>query len=340
MEQKIRVCIYGATGYTGAELLRLLQNHPFVKVVALTSQSYAGKKLSEVFPFLEATDFGRLVLLEDPEEDYDVAFLCLPHEISLNLVPKLLKSGKRVIDLSGAYRISTPSKYQEYYGFEHTNAELLKSAVYGLPEVFRKSVGMADLVANPGCYPTATLLALYPILKQSIPLEWVVVDAISGISGAGRKTVQKFHYPEMEGDSFAYAVEKHRHSPEIEDVIKRISGNEIKIRFTPQVVPMARGMMAKVYTRCEKRSYFELYREIYKEEPFVLICKEPPHVKHVRGTNYCLIYCYYDEKSSILEVISVIDNLGKGASSQALQNFNLMMGLEETLGLKQIAFYP
>ncbi|MCS7307111.1 MAG: N-acetyl-gamma-glutamyl-phosphate reductase [Aquificaceae bacterium] len=340
MEQEIKVCIYGATGYTGAELIRLISQHPHIKLTSITSQSYKEKRLSEVFSHFKATKYGELYLTQEPEEDFDLAFLCLPHEGSLELVPKLLEKGKKVIDLSGAYRIRDANMYPEYYQFEHTYTNILQKAVYGLPEVFREDVKRAKLVANPGCYPTATLLALYPLLKIGTQLEWLVVDALSGISGAGRKTTQKFHYPEMESDAFAYSVNKHRHTPEIEDVIKRISGKSLSLRFTPQVIPMSRGMMVKVYAKCEQDQYTELYRETYKEEPFVSILEEPPHIKHVRGTNHCLIYCYYDTRVGMLQVISVIDNLGKGASSQALQNFNLMMGLDETLGLKHTALYP
>ncbi|MCS6956944.1 MAG: N-acetyl-gamma-glutamyl-phosphate reductase [Aquificaceae bacterium] len=340
MEQEIKVCVYGATGYTGVELLRHLLNHPHARVVSLTSQSYAGKRLSEVFPQFEATHLGSMVLSEKPEEDFDVAFLCLPHETSLDLVPKLVRDRKKIIDLSGAYRIKNATKYPEFYGFEHVHPELLEHAVYGIPELFREEIKKANLVANPGCYPTATLLALYPLIKSSVEFEYVVVDALSGVSGAGRKVDQKFHYPEMEGNSFAYSIEKHRHTPEMEDVIERLSGRSVAVRFTPQVIPVTRGMMAKVYVRCEKLPYREIYRESYKEEPFVKVINQPPHIKYVIGTNYCFIFVHYDEKTSMLEVISVIDNLGKGASSQALQNFNLMMGLEESAGLKQTALYP
>ncbi|MFN7065875.1 MAG: N-acetyl-gamma-glutamyl-phosphate reductase, partial [Aquificaceae bacterium] len=211
MEQEIKVCLYGATGYTGAELLRLLLHHPKARVVSITSQSYTNKRLSEVFPYFEKTPLGHRYLLQEPEEDFDLAFLCLPHEASHELVPKLLNMGKKVIDLSGAYRIKDIAKYMDYYGFEHKYPQILQEAVYGLPEVFRKDIRRASLVANPGCYPTATLLALYPLLKERIELEGIIVDALSGVSGAGRKTSQRFHYPEMEGNAFAYSVEKHRH---------------------------------------------------------------------------------------------------------------------------------
>ncbi|MFN3870982.1 MAG: N-acetyl-gamma-glutamyl-phosphate reductase [Aquificaceae bacterium] len=340
MEQEIKVCLYGATGYTGTELLRLLLNHPRVKIVSLTSQSYANRRLGEVFPFFEKTYIGNKHLLKEPDEDFDLAFLCLPHEASLELVPQLLSQGKKVIDLSGAYRIKDPQCYVEYYGFEHKYPHLLQEASYGLPEIFREDIKKTRLVANPGCYPTATLLALYPLLKEGIEFNSVIVDALSGVSGAGRKTVQRFHYPEMEGNMFAYSVEKHRHTPEIEDVIKRISHREVKIRFTPQVVPLVRGMMAKVYIKAEKLDYRELYRETYKDESFVVVVEEPPHVKYAVGTNMCFIFYHYDDRTSTLEMISLIDNLGKGASSQAIQNFNLLMGFEEDLGLKNTAFFP
>lgn len=340
MEQEIRVCVFGATGYTGAEILRILLEHPYVKVVSLTSQSYAGKRLLEVFPSFSLSPFGSIRFVEEPNEDFDVAFLCLPHEASLDLVPELLKKGKKVIDLSGAYRIKDSSKYVEYYGFEHTHTDILQKAVYGLPELFRTQIKGSQLVANPGCYPTATLLALYPLLKEGIDMDFVIVDALSGISGAGRKTSQKFHYPEMEGDAFAYSVDKHRHTPEMEDVIGRIYHKEIKIRFTPQVIPAVRGMLAKVYTKCKEMDFKSLYKETYKQEPFIFMSEEPPHIKHVIGSNFCFLYLHYHRETSILEVISAIDNLGKGASSQAVQNFNIMMGFEEGLALKRPALFP
>jgi N-acetyl-gamma-glutamyl-phosphate reductase len=340
MEQEIRVCIYGATGYTGAELLRILLEHPYVKVASLTSQSYAGKRLFEVFPSFLPAPVGSLKLTEEPDEDFDVAFLCLPHEASLELVPELLKRGKKVIDLSGAYRIRDASKYPEYYGFEHTHKDLLQRAVYGLPEIFREDIRGAQLVANPGCYPTATLLAVYPLLKEGIEMDFLIVDALSGVSGAGRKTSQKFHYPEMEGNAFAYSVDRHRHTPEMEEVIHRVYGKVLKVRFTPQVVPTVRGMLAKVYTRCGEMDFRGLYVETYRGEPFLFLTEEPPHMKHAAGSNFCFLYLYYHRETSILEVISIIDNLGKGASSQAVQNFNLMMGFEEGLALKRSAQFP
>ncbi|RMH05050.1 MAG: N-acetyl-gamma-glutamyl-phosphate reductase [Aquificota bacterium] len=340
MEQEIRVAVFGATGYTGAELLRYLKNHPYVKLLSLTSQSHPGKRLREVFPHFSGSYLGGLFLEAEPSEDFDVAFLCLPHEVSLELVPKLLQKGKRVIDLSGAYRLKNPSLYPEYYHFEHPYPQHLQEAVYGLSEVYREKIKEARLVANPGCYPTAVLLAVYPLLKEGIEFDLLIVDALSGVSGAGRKTSQKFHHPEMEANAFAYSVDKHRHTPEMEEKVEELSGRKVSVRFTPQVLPTSRGMMAKVYLRVERANYTELYRDVYVGEDFIVVCDEPPFIKQALGSNLCLLYPYYDERTQILEVISVIDNLGKGASSQAVQNFNLMFGIRENTALDGIPFFP
>jgi N-acetyl-gamma-glutamyl-phosphate reductase len=338
-QEIIKVAIYGATGYTGAELLRLLQNHPKVKVTALISQSHAGKRLKEVFPFFYG-ELGNLPLTEEPKEDYEVAFLCLPHESSLKLVPRVLEEGKKVIDLSGAYRLKDPSLYPYYYSFEHKHPELLEKAVYGLPEIYREKIKGASLIANPGCYPTSVLLAIYPILKEGIKIEKMVITSLSGVSGAGRKPTQHFHFPEMFGDFFAYSLEKHRHVPEMEGVIKDLCGMNVPVRFSPVVVPTSRGMLSSISVFCERVEPRELYVETYKEEPFVKVASEPPHTRWVVGTNLCFVYPMWEHRVGCLQVVSVIDNLGKGASSQAIQNFNLMMGFEETMGLDVSPNFP
>ena len=339
MEQTLRVSVFGATGYTGLELLRILSSHPKVRITDLISSSTAGKRLGEIFPFFEGSDLGNKTLVSEPEEDFDTAFLCLPHEASMELVPELVSEDKKVIDLSGAYRIRDPKAYVEFYGFEHSHPELLQKAVYGLPELFRDNIKGADLVANPGCYPTATLIALYPLLKYT-KVDNVVVHALSGVSGAGRKTRQHFHYPEMEENFFAYSVEKHRHTPEMEDALNRLLGVDIKLRFTPVVVPASRGMLVTVYADTEERNLMELYRETYSSEPFVSVIDRPPMTKWVLGTNNCLLYPTYDPRTSKAVIISAIDNLGKGASGQAVQNMNLMWGFEETLGLFRQPLFP
>ncbi len=335
----VRVAIYGATGYTGTELLRVLGSHPEVKISSLISGSKAGKKLSQVLPHTITRNLGDITLEKEPQEDFDLAFLCLPHEVSLELVPKLLDEGKRVIDLSGAYRIKEPAHYPEYYGFEHKHPELLRETVYGLTEVFRKELAGSRLVANPGCYPTATLLALYPLLREGLEFKDVVVHALSGISGAGRKPKQAFHYPEMSEGFFSYSVDKHRHLPEMEGILSLL-GSGAKIRFIPTVVPTARGMLSTVYVRLEKVQASELYASVYADEPFVRVIDYPPNPKWVAGTNYCLVYPYYDERTGLLVIQSAIDNLGKGASLQAVQNMNAMMGFKETLALETLPVFP
>ncbi len=339
MEQEIKVAIYGATGYTGVELLNILLKHPRVKIVGLTSQSYAGKRLKEVFPFLEGP-VDNLKITSDAEEEYDLAFLCLPHEESLELVPKLLNQGKKVIDLSGAYRLKNPQIYPEYYGFQHKYPEILERAVYGLPEIYRERIRNAQLVANPGCYPTSVLLALYPLIIERVKIEKVVITSLSGVSGAGRKPVQHFHFPEMYGDFFAYSLDKHRHVPEMESVIKEVGEVDIFLRFSPVVVPTSRGMLSSLSIFCNELEAKKLYTETYKDEKFVRVVSEPPHVKHALGTNLCLLYPFWDERVKCLQVISVIDNLGKGASSQAVQNFNIMFGFEEDLALNTTPSFP
>ncbi|MFN3813054.1 MAG: N-acetyl-gamma-glutamyl-phosphate reductase [Aquificaceae bacterium] len=340
MEQTLRVCIYGATGYTGIELLRILLNHPYVRVVSLTSQTYKGKYISELFPYFSDSYVSNMLLVEEPNEEFDLAFLCLPHDASLELVPNLLEMGKKVIDLSGAYRIRNASLYPEFYGFEHKYPYILERAVYGLPEVFRDSIKSADIVSNPGCYPTAALLSIYPLLKAKVDFEKVVIDAISGVSGAGRKTAQSFHYPEMEQNTFAYSISKHRHTPEIENVIERVSGRDVSVRFTPKVVPMSRGMLSTTYLYMERLDLLELFTETYREEKYVKTVSHPPMTKYVLGTNLCLIFPYYDERTGIALIVSAMDNLGKGASGQAVQNMNLMIGMEETVGIEKIALFP
>ena len=339
MEQTLRVCIYGATGYTASELVRVLSKHPHVRITDLVSHSTAGKKVSEVLPHLSPL-MGDRALSKEPSEDFDLAFLCLPHEASMELVPRLIDAGKKVIDLSGAYRIRNKEAYVEFYGFEHDHAELLKKSAYGLPELFRDSIRESELVANPGCYPTSVLLALYPFLKEGVEVSDLVVHSLSGVSGAGRKVRQHFHYPEMEENFFAYSVTKHRHTPEMEDAIERLCGRSIKIRFTPTVVPASRGMLSTLYIKTEFRDVKALFEDTYHGERFITLLDTPPMTKWVLGTNNCLLYTHYDERTSTAMVISAIDNLGKGASLQAVQNMNLMLGWDENLSIPAAPLFP
>jgi len=339
VEQALKVAVYGATGYTGTELLRALSNHPRAEVAYVVSSSAAGQPLGSVIPSLGSGRLASLKLVSEPEGEFDVAFLCLPHEVSLCAVPQLLTQS-RVIDLSGAYRIKDPSLYPEFYGFTHSEPELLERSVYGLPELFREEIRSAGLVANPGCYPTATLLALYPFIREGVEMDTIVVHALSGVSGAGRGTKQHFHFPEMTENFFPYALERHRHTPEMEDVVARLSGRRIRVRFTPVVVPASRGMLVTLYVRTQRVDLRELFLQTYADETFVRVVDRPPMTRWVLGTNCCLLYPFYDERTSTAVVISVIDNLGKGASLQAIQNMNLMFGFEESLALPREALFP
>jgi N-acetyl-gamma-glutamyl-phosphate reductase len=335
-----KVGILGATGYTGLELIKILHRHPSMEIGFLGSVSSVGKKVKEVFPFLEGFDIGDYTFgnYESIPSDVELLFLALPHEVSMELVPKLLKEGYKVVDLSGAYRFKRLEDYKTFYGFEHKYPEILESAVYGLPEFFREQIKSASLVANPGCYPTATLLALYPLLTKGrdyIKDDTVIVHALSGVSGAGRSPKQQFHFPEMTDNMFSYKVLKHRHIPEMEYVCQTLSGVDIKIRFTPTVVPIDRGMASTVYVKSEKFEILDLYKEVYKNETFVRVIGQPPQSKWVANTNYCYIYPAYDERTETVIVISAIDNLVKGASGQAVQNANLMLGLDEKEGLTE-----
>jgi len=340
VEQTLRVTLYGVTGYTGIELLRVLINHPYVKITNLISKSSAGKRLGQELPLFENSCLANFKLTSEPEEDFDIAFLCLPHEISLNLVPQLLDKGKKVIDLSGAYRIKDPSVYPYFYGFNHGFPNLLEKAVYGLPELFRRKIKNTSLVANPGCYPTASLLAIYPLLKEHLDTESIIIHALSGVSGAGRKTSRHFHFPEIAENLFPYAVEAHRHVPEIESILENILSKRIKIRFTPTVIPVSRGMLVTVYVKLREIDLMELFFQTYKEEPFVRVIQTPPQTRWVLGTNYCFIYPYYDRRTSTAVIFSAIDNLGKGASLQAVQNMNLIIGLDEREGLPISGIFP
>jgi len=337
----MKISIVGASGYTGVELLRGLLLYPDITVVQIVSRQYGNLKLKELFPHFSKTRFEDLVF--DSEVDTgsaDFYFLCLPHEPSVQLVKELVDRGKKVIDLSAAYRIHNTESYIRYYGFEHRYPQLLEKAVYGLPEIFREDIRQAQVVANPGCYPTATLLALYPSIKEKVlDGSTVVVNALSGISGAGRGLKQQFHYPEAFGNAYAYSPTEHRHTPEMEDVVKRVSDMELKIRFTPHIIPVSRGMVSTVVfnTKLKKEDLVELYRLEYRYEPFIRITDNPPHIKNVIGSNFCDIYVDYDSRTGQAVVISVIDNLGKGASTQALQNFNLMTGIPEDRYLKQLS---
>jgi N-acetyl-gamma-glutamyl-phosphate reductase len=337
----MKVGIINVTGYTGVELARLLSQHPEVKLASVTGRSAAGQKLGEVFPHLAGLDLTISAELGEVE----FAFSAMPHKESAKEVIPLLNKGVRVVDISADFRLKDAAEYEPWYGFTHPDPKLLTQAVYGIPELYRQEIKKAKLVANPGCYPTSAILALAPALKAKLLEPDIVIDSKSGLSGAGRTLHLRMHFAEANEDTSAYALGGHRHLPEIIQELRKISGEKsLKVSFVPHLVPMTRGILTTCYAPLvpgkDEKKLKELYVDFYKDEPFVRVVDFPPHTKHTWGSNFCLIYPTIDPRAGKLIVISVIDNLVKGGSGQAVQNMNLMLGLPETTGLMAPAVYP
>ena len=345
----LRVAICGASGYTGIELLRLLARHPHIEVTAITSEKSAGKKTHEVFPFLseyknlsfEPMDREKLLIKAD------LFFLALPHGASQEAVHYFYSKGKSVIDLSADYRLTDPKTYAAWYGLLHHYGATLKKAVYGLPEVYRKQILGAKLIANPGCYPTSAILGLMPAVRNRlVDLSTITIDSKSGTSGAGRKADMGNSFCEVNEGFRAYGLVTHRHTPEIEQEISSLAGKKITVNFTPHLLPVDRGILSTIYTTLTKktdtRTVLGLYSKAYAKEPFVRVLPEEifPNIKHVRGTNTCEIGVKVNSRTNTLIIVSAIDNLVKGASGQAVQNMNLMMGFDETAGLDTLPLFP
>lgn len=334
----IRVAIIGATGYTALELIKILLRHPEVQITALTSRSEEKPHVASVHPQLR----GRLDLhMADlgPKEIAamaDVAFGCLPHGVTAAIVPSLLDAGLKVVDLSADYRLDDAAVYAEWYGHTHDDPGRLADTVYGLPELFRERIKPARLVANPGCYPTSAILPLAPLLAAGlIDAKSIIIDSKSGVSGAGRTPKLNFHYPECNESFSAYGVGKHRHTPEIEQILSTAAGKPVEVIFTPHLVPMDRGILSTTYSQplkaIKEAEVLDVLHEFYKNEPFVRVGTQLPATKDSSFTNYCDITARV-VRGRILTV-SCIDNLIKGASGAAVQNFNLMSGFDETTAL-------
>ena len=347
--KKIKVGIVGAAGYTGCELIRLLDVHPHAELAWLmTGKTHAGRNLKEVFPHLRGLPEMVLTPMEPRNsQETDLVLMAMPHGLAVSVVPEFLKTGGRVIDLSADYRLKDPLVYEQWYQTRHEAPDLLQEAVYGLPEVYRKHLKEARLVANPGCYPTVSILALAPLLMQDLVLPGsIVIDAKSGVSGAGRGLSLGTHFAECNEDFMAYKPMEHRHMPEIEQELSLLAGEEVALCFVPHLVPMTRGMLATVYAKPGKafksQDLIMVYKEFYRDEPFVRILGEGelPRTKDVWGTNRCEISVGYHARTDTVLVIAVIDNLVKGASGLAVQNMNVMFGITETEGLDRIGLYP
>jgi N-acetyl-gamma-glutamyl-phosphate reductase len=337
---RTRVGILNVTGYAGVELARLLAAHPHVDLVSVTGRSAAGQKVGQVFPHMAGLD----LTVQAELSDVDFIFSALPHHESANQLLPFIERGLPVVDISADFRLKDPTLYEEWYGFRHPAPKLLDDAVYGLPEMYRPKIRRAKLVANPGCYPTASILALAPALKAGIIAGNIIVDAKSGLSGAGRSLKLGSHFCEANEDVTAYAIASHRHQPEIFQEMAALDPAIGALTFTPHLMPMTRGILATCYaTLTEKRTAAEvvaLYADFYRDEPCVRVVTEPPHTKHALGSNMCLVYATVDSRSGLLIAVAAIDNLVKGAAGQAVQNMNLMLGLPETAGLPLVAQFP
>ena len=330
----IKAAVVGGSGYTGGELARILSRHPGISLEAMTSRQNAGIPISEAMPFLKGfTDLSFIERLPD-DGDFDVVFLATPHTASMRIAPALLERGIRVVDLSGDYRLKDPRTYEKWYGHQHTDLSNLPRAVYGLPELFREDIVDADLVANPGCYPTCTILSLAPLLRYGLVDGKVIVDAKSGTSGAGQEPTRSTHHPSCAGSITPYKVGAHRHSPEIKATLDRITGKDIDVIFTPHLLPIVRGMLTTSYASIKddvtRGDVAAAYMSAYGEERFVRVTSVPA-IPATVGSNFCDVG--FELVGSTVVAMAALDNLVKGAAGQAVQNANIMFHMDEATGL-------
>lgn len=344
----VRVAIAGASGYTGFELIRILSDHPEIELKAISSRAQAGQRFDEFYPgFRRHCDLVFQNTVPDAlASEADVVFTALPHQAAMDLVPDLLARGVKVIDLSADYRFRDAQVYEAWYQ-AHKTPQLLAESVYGLPELYRDQIRSARLVGIPGCYPTSVILAAAPLLRESlVDTASLIADSKSGVTGAGRGASLGVHFCEVDEDFKAYKVAEHRHMPEMEQELGRLAGHPVHITFTPHLVPMSRGILSTLYATLQEgvkaEQVDEAFRSFYKDAPFVRLCRhgELPTTLQVRGSNYCDLGWRVDRRSHRVIVISVIDNLTRGASGQAVCNMNLMSGFSEDLGLTRAPWLP
>lgn len=347
--KKIKAGLIGISGYTGMELTRLLANHPAIELTVACSRAEAGRKLGDFYPFLRALPGADLeISVYDPEQiikECELVFLAVPAGTAMRMVCELVPAGVKVVDFSADFRLRDAKVYEEWYKLPHTCSNLLQSAVYGLPELYGDQIKQSSLVANPGCYPTASILALYPALKHKlINHANIIIDAKSGASGAGRKATIPNLFCEISDNFRAYGLPQHRHTPEIEQELAIIGGEKMIINFTPHLVPMKRGILATIYTTltdsaASLEKMLEIYSQTYKDCSWirVLPLNELPQTVNVRGSMFCDIGLAHDKRANRLIILSAIDNLCRGASGQALANANLMCGLPVDCGMEKLA---
>ena len=342
-----RIAIVNITGYIGAEVARLLCRHPMVEVVSVTGRSEAGKSLGSVMPHL--SQLG--LTIEATPGEADLIFFALPHKASAEAIIPLVTKGIKIIDLSADFRLKEAGQYQQWYDYAHPAPELLEKAVYGIPELHRAEIAKAQLVANPGCYPTSAILGLAPAIKAGLIKRDIIVDSKSGVSGAGRALSLTTHFPEINENVSAYSMDGHRHLPEIVQELQALQTREtLMITFLPHLIPMTRGILSSCYaplvegkiaaTQQGIAQLRQVYRDFYKGEAFVKVVDAPPQTKQTWGSNLSLIHPTIDLRTGRLIVVSCIDNLVKGGAGQAIQNMNLMLGFPEATGLEALAVYP
>ncbi len=338
--------IINATSYFGIELVRLLAGHPELTVTAVTGRSQAGKKLGDAFPHLRATDpaAAGLVLTPELEGGADLVFSCLPHAVSAEALVPFIKAGVPAVDVSADFRLNDPAEFERWYEAPHPAPDLLDRAVYGLTEIHREAIRDAAIAGNPGCYATAAILALAPAFRAGIIEPDVIVDAMSGVSGAGRSLKLDSHFSEVNESVHAYAVEGHRHGAEMTQELSLLAGGPVEVNFVPHLIPMTRGILATCYATLSRpmdgEEIASIYREFCDAEPFLLFTDSPPRTKWVAGSNHCAVHATVDQTGRRLLAFAAIDNLLKGAAGQALQNANVMLGLDEKAGLHTAPLYP
>ncbi|OUM88793.1 MAG: N-acetyl-gamma-glutamyl-phosphate reductase [Bacillus thermozeamaize] len=343
----MQVAIVGASGYGGAELYRLLQRHPEIEEIHLFAHSQADQPISAIFPHIGKEQWVKKFAVQAVAACAEWVFLATPSGVSAQVTPQLVEAGLKVIDLSGDLRLAKPADYEEWYGKTPAPASLLEKAVYGLTELYRDAVRTADLIANPGCYPTATLLGLAPLLQEGlIETQSVIVDAKSGVSGAGRSSNLTHSFSEVNENLKVYRVNKHQHIPEIERFASQLAGEPVQISFLTHLIPMTRGMMCTIYATPRRglsaEKVHQLYRSYYEDARFVRVrpLGQFPATKEVYGSNYCDLGVAVDQRTGRITVVSVIDNLVKGAAGQAVQNLNVRMGWPEALSLEGEPLFP
>ena len=337
------VGILGATGYAGAELARILYRHPHVRLASVAGAEGIGERLGDFYPHLHPLD----LTIKHELDDVDVVLAALPHKVAASLLLPWIDRGKLVLDLSADFRLKDVATYEQWYGVSHPRPEILEKAVYGLPELHRKDIAGARLIACPGCYPTSAILALAPAVKEGLIENGVIVDSKSGTSGAGRSPSLATMMAEAGEGISAYALAGHRHMPEMAQELSLLAGEPVLVTFVPHLAPMARGILTTGYASLSKKGLDagesgvrEAYREFYRDEPFLRVVDTPPQTKHVRGSNFCAVHPTVDPRTGRLIVVSCLDNLMKGAAGQAIQDMNLALGLPETAGLEGLGLYP